>query len=84
MAFSNRASEKELTKLSENILLIREDYPGKTLAELYNPETMPIDLLEAHNTLDMAVDKLFRSKPFKDASERLSFLLARYEEMVTK
>ncbi len=76
--------KKELTKLSENILLIREDYPGKTLAELYNPETMPIDLLEAHNTLDMAVDKLFRSKPFKDASERLSFLLARYEEMVTK
>ncbi|ELB2738899.1 class I SAM-dependent DNA methyltransferase [Vibrio parahaemolyticus] len=76
--------KKELTNLAENILLIREDYPGKSLAELYNPETMPIDLLEAHNTLDMAVDKLFRSKPFKDTPERLSFLLARYEDMVTK
>ncbi|MCR9595197.1 N-6 DNA methylase [Vibrio alginolyticus] len=76
--------KKELTSLAENILLIREDYPGKSLAELYNPETMPIDLLEAHNTLDMAVDKLFRSKPFKDTPERLSFLLARYEDMVTK
>ncbi|ELB2801719.1 class I SAM-dependent DNA methyltransferase [Vibrio alginolyticus] len=76
--------KKELTSLAENILLIREDYPGKSLAELYNPETMPIDLLEAHKTLDMAVDKLFRSKPFKDTPERLSFLLARYEDMVTK
>ncbi|MEZ8327288.1 DNA methyltransferase [Vibrio splendidus] len=77
-------SEKnELGMLAENILLIREDYPGKTLAELYNPETMPTDLLEAHKSLDVAVDKLFRRTPFKDTSERLSFLLARYEEMIT-
>lgn len=77
-------SEKnELGMLAENILLIREDYPGKTLAELYNPQTMPTDLLEAHKSLDVTVDKLFRRSPFKDTSERLSFLLARYEEMIT-
>ncbi|BBM67676.1 MULTISPECIES: DNA methyltransferase [Vibrio] len=72
-----------IASLAENILLVREDYPGKTLAELYNPDSMPIELLEAHKELDMAVDKLYRSKPFNDVSERLSFLLARYEEMIT-
>ncbi|MFA0032653.1 class I SAM-dependent DNA methyltransferase [Vibrio sp. 10N.222.51.E8] len=77
------AAKENVMKLAEDILLIREDFPGKTLAELYNPETMPTDLLEAHKNLDVAVDKLFRRTPFKDTSERLSFLLARYEEMVT-
>lgn len=73
---------KDIEELAENILFVREDFPGKTLADLYNPESMPNELLEAHNNLDLAVDKLYRSKPFIDMSERLSFLLARYEEMI--
>ncbi|EEZ88388.1 hypothetical protein VME_18320 [Vibrio harveyi 1DA3] len=73
----------KIAKLAENILFIREDFPGKTLAELYNPETMPSELLEAHEILDVAVDKLFRRTPFKDTSDRLSFLLVRYEELIT-
>ncbi|MEZ9558086.1 class I SAM-dependent DNA methyltransferase [Vibrio splendidus] len=77
------SQKSELCSLAENILLIREDYPGKTLAELYNPDSMPNDLLEAHHDLDLAVDKLFRSKPFKDTPERLNFLIDRYEEMIT-
>ncbi|MGR5165390.1 class I SAM-dependent DNA methyltransferase [Vibrio owensii] len=73
----------EIERLAENILFSREDFPGKTLAELYNPDSMPSELLSAHQELDKAVDKLYRLKPFKDTPERLSFLLARYEEMVT-
>ncbi|CAH6816505.1 putative DNA methyltransferase YeeA [Vibrio chagasii] len=72
-----------IVHLAENVLFVREDFPGKTLAELYNPDTMPSELLQAHQDLDLAVDKLYRAKPFKDTSERLSFLLARYEEMTT-
>ncbi|WP_420007286.1 type IIL restriction-modification enzyme MmeI, partial [Vibrio alginolyticus] len=37
-----------------------------------------------HQALDNAVDKLYRDKPFRDTADRLSFLLARYEEMVAK
>ncbi|PSU21260.1 class I SAM-dependent DNA methyltransferase [Photobacterium phosphoreum] len=74
---------KEIEALAENILFVREDFPGKTLAELYNPDTMPIELLQAHQDLDVAVDKLYRAKPFKDTLERLSFLLERYEELIT-
>ncbi|HIF9371788.1 TPA: class I SAM-dependent DNA methyltransferase [Photobacterium damselae] len=73
---------REVMKLAEEILYTREDFPGKTLAELYSPDSMPLELLQAHQELDAAVDKLYRAKPFKDTSERLSFLLARYEDMV--
>lgn len=79
---SNEQQREKIASLAENILLVREDYPGKTLAELYNPDTMPVELLKAHQQLDNAVDKLYRSKPFRDTSERLSFLLAYYEELV--
>ncbi|CAK2776822.1 class I SAM-dependent DNA methyltransferase [Vibrio splendidus] len=75
--------KQDIERLAENILFSREDYLGKTLAELYNPDSMPYELLKAHQDLDVAVDKLYRPRSFKDTSERLSFLLARYEEMIT-
>jgi hypothetical protein len=82
----NISNEKrnELMDLAQEILLAREDFPGYTLAKLYNPESMPPGLLKAHLELDAAVDKLYRDKPFKDAEERLSFLLALYEKNVAK
>ena len=63
-------------------MLIREDYPDRTLAQLYDPDLMPAPLLAAHQALDAAVEKLYRAKPFKDASERLEHLFARYEKLV--
>ena len=76
-----KEQKQKVEQLAENILFTREDFPGKTLAELYNPETMPPELLSAHQELDLAVDRLYRAKPFKDSPERLSFLLARYAEI---
>ena len=76
--------KSEIEKLAEEILLIREDYPEMTMAQKYNPDTMPAPLLEAHQTLDKAVEKLYRDKPFEDASERLAFLFKRYEELIAK
>lgn len=72
---------KSLIVLAKTVLLTRENYPENTLAELYDPLKMPSDLLEAHQALDKAVDRLYRDKPFRDASERLSFLLERYEAL---
>ena len=76
--------KSEIEKLAEEILLIREDYPEMTMAQKYNPDTMPAPLLEAHQALDKAVEKLYRDKPFEDASERLAFLFKRYEELIAK
>ena len=73
---------KAIEALAEEILLVREDYPGKTLAELYDPDKMPQPLLDAHKALDRAVEKLYRDRPFRDASERLEHLFARYEKLI--
>lgn len=70
--------KQKIIELAEEILLIREDYPAKTLAELYDPDHMPEPLRAAHKALDAAVDKLYRSKPFIDASERISHLFELY------
>ena len=43
---------------------------------------MPAPLLAAHKTLDRAVEPLYRERPFRDASERLEHLFARYEKLI--
>lgn len=78
------AQQKEsLTSHVYNILGERERHSSKTIAELYNPNKMPDGLREAHKYLDMAIDQIYRSKPFENDAERLSYLFKLYEEMTT-
>ena len=81
---TDSAQRHNIENLAEEILLIREDYPDKTLAQLYNPETIPSALLEAHKNLDRAVEKLYRDKPFENAAERLDVLFKRYEQLIAE
>jgi len=76
------AQRKEIESLAEEVLLTREEFTGHTLAKLYDPDLMPDKLLAAHQALDRAVDRLYRERPFKDAADRLSCLLARYQQLV--
>ncbi len=78
---TNDAQRKSIIALAKTVLLTRENYPENTLAELYDPLKMPTDLFEAHQALDKAVDRLYRDKPFRDSTERLSCLLERYEAL---
>jgi hypothetical protein len=73
-----------ITNQVHNILDEREKYPGKTLAELYDPEKMPHGLKQAHAFLDEVIDKIYRSKPFENDEERLAHLFKLYEEMIEK
>src|SRR5690606_13850932 len=41
-------NKADLTQCAENILLAREAHFPKTIADLYDPEKMPADLLAAH------------------------------------
>lgn len=75
---------EEIELLAEEVLLTRAEFPGRTLAELYDPDKMPAELLAAHQVLDAAVDKLYRKRPFKDSAERLSCLLEHYEKLVNQ
>jgi type I restriction-modification system DNA methylase subunit len=74
---------KSIETLAGNILLTRERYPEKTLALLYDPDLMPEDLLAAHQDLDLAVDKLYRDRPFRDSSDRLEHLFQLYEKLAS-
>ena len=56
----------------------------KTMAQLYNPDTMPKSLKKAHQELDEAVEKCYRLQPFKTDTERLEYLFKLYEEMIKK
>jgi type I restriction-modification system DNA methylase subunit len=80
---SNRQRE-EIEDLAQEVLLIREDYPDKSLSKLYDPKEMPKPLREAHKALDRAVEKLYRDKPFRDATERLEHLFAIYEKLIAE
>lgn len=46
---------KNIEKTAENILKVRENHSSDSLADLYDPLTMPPDLLKAHQENDKAV-----------------------------
>jgi hypothetical protein len=66
---------------AQEILDIREKYPSSTLADLYDPLTMPSDLLKAHADLDRAVDRCYRTAPFTSDRQRVEFLFTLYESL---
>ena len=74
--------KEALKSLSENIILTRENHTEMTLAEMYNPETMPQDLKYAHQALDLAVERCYRPEPFTSDEERLEHLFKLYEKMI--
>ena len=75
------ATKEKISKLAEAVLAARRNHPQSTLADLYDPLTMPPDLRKAHTALDLAVDRLYRKEPFETDRARVEFLLARYEQI---
>ena len=77
--------EKEgLEELAQNILNIRDENFDMTLGEMYNPESMPDELREAHHQLDLAVERIYRPEPFTSDEERLEHLFKLYTKMTKK
>ncbi len=73
--------KSKLGPLAQAVLAARENHPGATLATLYDPDLMPPDLRKAHQTLDRAVDRLYRRTPFASDRERVEHLFALYERL---
>ena len=80
----SEAQKAELASLAQDILDLREEHFDMTLAEMYNPESMPDDLKEAHHALDLAVERCYRSEPFTSDEERLECLFKLYVKMTKK
>jgi hypothetical protein len=65
---------------AQNVLDARALFPNASLADLYDPNTMPPVLLKAHQALDKAVDLCYRPQPFVNETKRVEFLFELYDK----
>jgi type I restriction-modification system DNA methylase subunit len=72
--------QKIIEELAQEILNIREKFPQSTLAALYDPLTMPKELLKAHQKLDKAVESAY-GRSFDDDSQRVAYLFELYQKL---
>jgi hypothetical protein len=77
--------KSRVEEAAQKVLDVRQVYldQGQTLADLYDPLSMPGDLLQAHRKLDTAVDRCYRRQPFTDETNRLKYLFALYQHYST-
>jgi len=65
---------------AQAVLDVREQFPNNSLADLYDPNTMPPALVKAHQQLDKAVDNCYRPQPFISEAKRIEYLFELYEK----
>lgn len=73
---------KAIEEAAKEVLDARAAYPKSTLADLYDPLSMPKELTRAHQHLDKAVDAAYGKTKFATEAERVAFLFERYQ-MIT-
>jgi hypothetical protein len=74
-------NKTDLTRCAEDILLAREAHFPATIADLYDPETMPDDLRAAHERNDEVLERIYIGRRFKNDTERLEKLFELYTKM---
>ena len=74
--------KSEIEQLANAVLDARELFPDSSLADLYDPLTMPPELLKTHQALDRAVMKLYGFSA-KDTTEAtcVAALMERYQAL---
>lgn len=79
--FLTAQDKADLTRCAEDILLAREAHFPVTIADLYDPETMPANLRHAHARNDEVLERIYIGRRFKNDTERLEKLFALYTQM---
>lgn len=74
-------NKADLTVCAEAILLAREAHFPATIADLYDPETMPENLRMAHERNDEVLERIYIGRRFKNDTERLEKLFDMYTKM---
>lgn len=75
------AKNKQLVEAkAQAVLNARAAFPNSSLADLYDPLTMPPALVKAHQALDKAVDLCYRPQPFTNETARIEFLFELYNQ----
>ncbi|MGL4942371.1 MAG: type IIL restriction-modification enzyme MmeI, partial [Thermoguttaceae bacterium] len=65
---------------AQGVLDARAEFAESSLADLYDPNTMPRVLLKSHEKLDRAVEKAY-GRTFTDDAARVAFLFERYQSL---
>ncbi len=76
-------SEKNKLNVEEKaqkVLDVRAEFPDSSLADLYDPLTMPPKLVKAHQALDKAVDLCYRPQAFTNENARIEYLFDLYNQ----
>ena len=76
-------NKADLTRCAEDILLAREAHFPATIADLYDPDTMPDNLRRAHETNDDTLERIYIGRRFRNDTERLEKLFELYTKMTT-
>jgi hypothetical protein len=76
----NEKQIKAVDDAAQKVLEIRAKFPESSLADLYDPNTMPPELIKAHQALDKAVDLCYRPQPFINETKRIEFLFELYDK----
>lgn len=74
-------NKDDLARCAEDILLAREAHFPATIAELYDPEKMPVDLRAAHERNDEVLERIYIGRRFRNDTERLEKLFEMYMKM---
>jgi hypothetical protein len=77
-------NKADLSYCAEEILIARERYFPATIADLYDPEKMPVDLRQAHERNDEVLERIYIGRKFKNDTERLEKLFELYSKMTSK
>ncbi len=82
----SETQKENIERLAQEILNVRDEYfaMDNTLADLYEPDAMPVKLKRAHQILDKAVDSLYRKKEFINDVEREELLVELYTSKMKK
>ena len=75
-------NKEDLTRCAKDILIAREAHFPATIADLYDPESMPADLREAHERNDEALERIYIGRRFRNDTERLEKLFELYSKKV--
>ncbi len=76
----SKKNKNKVKEKAQKVLDIRDEFPESSLADLYDPLTMPSNLVKAHQELDKAVDLCYRPQAFKNETSRIEYLFELYNE----
>ncbi len=79
----SEAQQQKIEQAAQAVLDARAQFPDATLADLYDPLTMPPALVRAHQKLDAVVNAAYGRKNFKNDAERVAFLFERYQALTS-